>query len=386
MIGGELLAEGGYGCIFYPPIDCKGKQTKNKDYISKIQKNDTSSQNEIFVGTIVSKQIPNFRYYFAPSISKCPLRAEKMNFADVHKCTQINKNKKLVILRMPYTHGKEIDMYIIENNNIKHSLMNILSGYQHLLKGLQLLQDKNICHFDIKTHNILFDTRRNIPILIDFGLSIYTKQIFTKTKFFFYRYIPQYYVWPLEVHVLNYLLNVKNDNGEERTSLTEDDIVTISSEFTRHHKILNKLFSKDIVNMYENLCISYSKKYIGMSKKEIINDIIFFWKTWDNYGLSVVYLKLIQFLSPKGFSNNSFIIHFSQLLFENIHPNPQKRHDLEITISKFEAFFYDQTINNTSNYEKMFTQLDTSYKNTKNAISTNKKDMKQLHSISARTS
>ena len=123
-----------------------------------------------------------------------------------------------------------------------------------------------------------------------------------------------------------------------------------------------------------------------MSKKEIISDIISHWKTWDNYGLSVVYLKLIHFLNPDGFLHNSFIIHFSQLLLENIHPNPQKRHDLETTMSKYEAFFYDENISNTSNYEKMFTQLDTSYQNTKNAIVTNKKDMKQLHSMSARTS
>ena len=123
-----------------------------------------------------------------------------------------------------------------------------------------------------------------------------------------------------------------------------------------------------------------------MSKKEIIGDIISYWKTWDNYGLSVVYLKLIHFLNPDGFLQNSFITHFSQLLLENIHPNPQKRHDLEITMSKFETFFYDKNISNTSNYEKMFTQLDTSYQKTQNAIDTNKKDMKKLYSLSARTS
>ena len=37
MIGGSLLAQGGYGCVFHPEINCKGKESKERKYISKIQ-------------------------------------------------------------------------------------------------------------------------------------------------------------------------------------------------------------------------------------------------------------------------------------------------------------------------------------------------------------
>ena len=51
--GGELLAEGGYGCIFIPGINCDGSIMSNKKYISKIQRFDDSAKNEIEIGKIV---------------------------------------------------------------------------------------------------------------------------------------------------------------------------------------------------------------------------------------------------------------------------------------------------------------------------------------------
>lgn len=35
--GGKKLAEGGYGCVFHPEINCKGLETDNMQYVSKIQ-------------------------------------------------------------------------------------------------------------------------------------------------------------------------------------------------------------------------------------------------------------------------------------------------------------------------------------------------------------
>ena len=49
MEGGSLLSQGGYGCVFTPSINCQGIE-HSKDFISKIQKNDFSARNEIFVG------------------------------------------------------------------------------------------------------------------------------------------------------------------------------------------------------------------------------------------------------------------------------------------------------------------------------------------------
>ena len=50
MIGGKLLSEGGYGCVFYPEIPCKKRRTNIRKYASKIQVYDKSARKEIAIG------------------------------------------------------------------------------------------------------------------------------------------------------------------------------------------------------------------------------------------------------------------------------------------------------------------------------------------------
>ena len=67
---------------------------------------------------------------------------------------------------------------------------------------------KKLIHYDIKGTNILFDTNKQVPLLIDFGLSIQVEKInVDKLKDIFYVYAPEYYIWSLEIHYLCYLLN-----------------------------------------------------------------------------------------------------------------------------------------------------------------------------------
>ena len=95
MEGGRKLAEGGYGCVFHPEINCKGKQTTNTKYVSKIQKIDFSSDNEINIGETLTelykdspmKPLDNT----APVISGCPINIRKIAAPDINNCIAINK-------------------------------------------------------------------------------------------------------------------------------------------------------------------------------------------------------------------------------------------------------------------------------------------------------
>ena len=57
MIGGGVISEGGYGCVFHPKITCNGKQTSNTNYISKIQKDNFYSNNELYISSIIKSII-----------------------------------------------------------------------------------------------------------------------------------------------------------------------------------------------------------------------------------------------------------------------------------------------------------------------------------------
>ena len=47
--GGGFLAQGGYGCVYYPEVNCQGKDTNNKNFLSKIVQRDFSADNELIL-------------------------------------------------------------------------------------------------------------------------------------------------------------------------------------------------------------------------------------------------------------------------------------------------------------------------------------------------
>ena len=72
MKGGKLVAEGGYGCIFTPGINCDGSIMKSKKYASKIQRYDSSAKNEIEIGKIL-QELNGFEDHFSPVLKHCSI-------------------------------------------------------------------------------------------------------------------------------------------------------------------------------------------------------------------------------------------------------------------------------------------------------------------------
>jgi len=161
MIGGSLLSQGGYGCVFHPEINCKGKETTKKKYISKIQKNDFSAENEISIGKHIEKAIKTKeeQMYFAPVISQCPINVSKIKVKGVDECKIIEGNNvtDFLLMKIRYINGGVLDTFISENKNsslIFSLFVSILSG---LLKRVEFLIQNNIIHFDIKGQNIIYN-------------------------------------------------------------------------------------------------------------------------------------------------------------------------------------------------------------------------------------
>ena len=84
----------------------------------------------------------------------------------------------------------------------------------------------------------------------------------------------------------------------------------------------------------------FLKKYQDLPKYEIINRFLKFYKTWDSYSLSVLYLRIFSHMFRKGFINNELIIRISQHLLINISPDPSKRYTVENSKSQFEKIYY----------------------------------------------
>ena len=85
----HLIAEGSYGCVFYPGLNCRG-HVDTPNYVTKLQVNKTSTQNEWTVSQKV-KKIPGYAKYFAPILKQCRVRVSKDKAAEVSQCGVLRK-------------------------------------------------------------------------------------------------------------------------------------------------------------------------------------------------------------------------------------------------------------------------------------------------------
>ena len=368
MKGGKLLSEGGFGCVFNPSMKCDGKSDSEK-FVSKIQRFDNSAKNEITIGKILTS-IVEYKSHFAPIISHCNIDIGEIKDKDKSKCMLFKKRKtqNYVMMKLDYVEGMEFLQYMIKNANSVQIINNIINSFNVLLRSISLLVNKKIVHYDLKGSNILYSTKKNIPLIIDFGLSIDMSSINNKSlKEVFYTYAPQYYVWPLEVHYLGLLFNVDKEPSEEALS-------NLAKEYVKNNKGINKNFSPNFLKKYEKSCLEQLKVYSQMRFEERVKFIMNYWNTWDNYALSITYLRFLRYLAIQGFYENSFIKFMGKLLLQNIHPNPNKRLSLIDTTHTFNGFLYKEQIDVDATFEEL---TDEFIKNKEN-INKNLKNHRKL--------
>ena len=136
----------------------------------------------------------------------------------------------------------------------------------------------------------------------------------------------------MEVHYLSFLIN-------EKLEPDEDDLSMIVDEYVSNNKALVKNFSNGFLEKFKKKCQNQLKYYESLktfsNKKDLI---IQYWKTFDNYSLSIMYLKFINLMNINGYTDNKFIVYFSELLLTNIDPDPRNRLTIVDTIQKFNGF------------------------------------------------
>ena len=72
----ELISQGAYGCVYIPEYTCKG-EIGSKEYVTKIQKNDSNSIKETEIGKKII-EIEHYDLYFSPVIQSCLLSLMKL--------------------------------------------------------------------------------------------------------------------------------------------------------------------------------------------------------------------------------------------------------------------------------------------------------------------
>ena len=331
----KLIDEGGFGCIFYPGIECDGNTSKNPKYVSKLHKKNYHTVNEYNIGKKVTS-IPLYQYYFAPVVNMCNIDIAKIDKKERDMCRVITReknNSKFVIMKLPYIKNISLINYITNPTIEKKEIIAyIFDSYKFLLNSLMMLNENGIVHFDFKIPNILIESKTKTPIIIDFGLSIPIDKLSPSTySKYFYAYNASYYIWSIDIHIINYVTNVNS-------VLTYDELVLLVNTSVRSNPAL-QIYSQDFIQKYIEISIKTYEKYTKMNALDIVNELVKNNNTWDNYSLSVMFLYLIHFISANGIINNSLIKEFSEILILNIHPNCEKRLSFSETKKRYDKIF-----------------------------------------------
>lgn len=354
----KLLEQGGFGCVYYPGLKCNGKPNLSTATVTKLQKKDFRADNEIYIGEVI-KKIDNFQLFFSAVIKHCSVNLANVDRSILSKCEIIDEDRRVeyVLMDSIYVNGEDF-ITLLEKLSKKNFINTFFDTYRFLLDTIVILLEHKIVHFDIKADNVLYEKDTNRPILIDFGISLPIEKIDSNNiEKYIYLYAPDYYIWPLEVHILGFLLH------ETTGKLTQKEAIDIASIYSKNNKALD-YFSDSFKAKYELFCIEVAMQYVGMERNKAIKKLTESYTTWDNYTLSIMYLKWFKYFFEN--SPSEIFILFSQILLSNISPDPNKRLSVLQTKDKFGELFY--LIESTETYADFINDFEFNRENIKRKI------------------
>jgi serine/threonine protein kinase len=312
-----------------------------------------------------------------------------------------------------------------EGRTESYYLMSILFDlYERINDSIQLLVKYKLVHYDLKENNILIESIQQLPYIIDFGLSIDVSRLLShpwnekeernttidsnivygskSSSIFkhnylwrqhFYVHAPDYHLWPMEVHIITYLIN-------ENDTLTEEDLRKISYEYVSYNKALTYMSPKFKEDIYNTTVATYIR-FVHQPREMVLNELLKYWDKWDVFAINQMFLKIMfqlifsirkytptpsaaatsaaatsaaadatsasnysheerrqQMFDPdltkkdirfktqyklklKNKYNNRKILNTIQVMLRNIHPNPDKRMTPQETKEFFVSIFYD---------------------------------------------
>jgi hypothetical protein len=318
-----------------------------------------------------------------------------------------------------------------------YNLMSIAFDlYERIMDSIQLLIKFKIVHYDLKENNILIEKIQQLPYIIDFGLSIDVERLLQhqwsdkdeehsksrsgsgsgsgskdrsrtrltidsdvlyksdSSKIFkdnylwkqhFYVHAPDYFLWPIEVHLMTYLIN-------EHDTLTEESLRKICYEYVSNNRAIEYM-SREFKKKMFDLSVATFSRFIHQPREKVLNELLKYWDKWDMYAINIMFLKIMyelifhrdvvaeetrpdsqsdsqsdspslneerqQKLDPHYSSNTKIefkskykiklkqkyssykIMNTIQVMLRNIHPNPDKRMTPQETKTFFVSIFYE---------------------------------------------
>ena len=359
----KLIGQGSYGCVYKPGINCSGNINTNKKMVSKITILESTTINEFKISNLV-KQINNYSNRFCPIIKKCNVSFNKiLNTLNesAEECEMLNKlyETQYVVLYLNYIPGrlslKEFLYNSFKTNNSSIFYPEMFNSLMYSLTSVLLLNSRNIVHNDLHSNNIIFNTRTNKPIIIDFGLSYFSNDFYkinkenlnliTISKYFFYSYISDFKTFIFLPEKMFFSFIVKNnysyyDNIQQFKSNSQKNVLTktIVDKFIidcTSNPYITAVFNTIQLEYYKNNLILFYYKYLNKDVYPLLKDVLldilnYLFKFTDFYSIVIIYIRFLNNNNKNNKNNKNNLNDAFNYLIKNfllliLEPNPDLR-------------------------------------------------------------
>jgi len=302
------------------------KDVNNKENVrTKIVNYSPISINEVNICHII-EQIPYYSNFFSIIDEYKPLHISELDYTTIPNLTA-----SYYLFTYYDKHSTTFTDHFYNEPTIPKLISDTIDSFQHLLDGLILLHQHNICVFDMSPSNILFlEEYREKPVIRGYHYSLdlrrlnmdYISSILNEIDDFTYK--------PFEIHVLYYFTTHKIN------TISYSFIEEFCDEFIDNmSKSVLRLFSESYKQSYKQHCVQMLKSYINCPTNQIINDLLERSEKWDVYSISMIYIHLFGCISRVFSLKGTFISSITIQLMKNLHPDSDQRMTLEETLDMF---------------------------------------------------
>jgi hypothetical protein len=252
-------------------------------------------QQEIKIQSII-KTIPYFDLYFYTFFSYDDV---KLGIMDTEEIEEITMQNQLVSLKYKYIPQYSYEEYMLDKKSIKY----LFDVHTYLVRGISKLTSYNIIHFDIN-NNIIISQEVPLIKISNKCLCLLDSNFIKEYKILFNRH-PN--CKPFEMHVIYYLLET------EEQSISISNIYYLWDEYIKTQE--NRQFNNDGIN--------FLKLFINVPKGRIIEELLKYSTTWNQYFVSLFILRELK--EKHCSATNNFVLKWKEWLYTSTNIDPRNR-------------------------------------------------------------
>ena len=306
--------------VVFDTIDLEPVSKIEPAYMSKVLDNNSFfTYNQVAVYNLLdSNKTYNINYtkyfYIFETIESLELHNLTNDDERVNEFTCINKDNNYLLVRYQLKNIVLLDNYLASSTTNVIYYKRLIDSFKQILKCLDLLNKFGIVHNNLQDKtNILVDLDKEHVLLSKFNLSFLISDSINEKmlKQYYKVYEPSYQYWPIEIHLLTYLL-YKCD------TLSKHNINTV----------INDVYKDDRIE-YRSEVKEYFEQFVNIKREDVIAKLVSFSNSWDLYSVCLQFNKEIKN------TDNLFIQLFKKLLLACLRPNPEKRYNVSLCLTNF---------------------------------------------------